>query len=227
MDNEKVIEAVNKFAGYLASVYKFGFYEIDDLKQEAMVRAFQAMNNGTYDDSKDLDQYLFMTVKNHFKNIHRKYRQQNKPPCLTCPLYDPNFKSSLNQCSEYADKNDCQPFNEFINKYENRQSLLQPSDITSISDEDKNELVIDYNLLEDLAQTELYDYVDRNIAPLVRNDFLRMIAGVKLHPDNIRRVQLEVARVMIEGGFDCDLEFLQDFIEVENAKEDKTGTETD
>lgn len=219
MDNEKIIEAVEKFSSYLASVYKFGFYEIDDLKQEAMVRAFQAMNNGTYDESKDLDQYLFMTVKNHFKNIHRKYRQQNKPPCLTCPLYDPGFKSSLNQCVEYADKNDCEPFNSFNNKYKNRLSLLQPSDIATISEDDKNQLVIEYNLLEDLSQTELFDYVDKNISPEIRGDFLRMLSGVKINSENTKRVQREVVAILIEGGFEIDLDDLQEFVGGDNAEE--------
>lgn len=225
MDNEKVIEAVEKFSGYLASVYKFGFFEIDDLKQEAMVRAFQVVNNGTYDESKDLDQYLFTAVKNHFKNIHRKYRQKNEPPCLTCPLFDPGFKSSLNQCREYADKNDCEPFNSFNNKYKNRQSLLQPADIASISETDKEQLVIEYNLLDDLAQTELYDYVDKNISPEIRSDFLRMLSGIKISSENTKRVQKEIALILINGGFHIDEDILKEFIGGENGEENTTETD--
>lgn len=212
MDKDKVVEIVEEFSGYLGQIYKFGFYELEDMKQEAVLRCLEALNNNNYDETKSLKQYLFMVVKNHFKNLLRKYRQKNEPPCLTCPFFDAAMKSSDNQCTKFINKNDCKEFSEFQKKCSVRESILSPHDIGSLSEIEKEQLTVEYDILENMADTELYLYIDEHLKPYLRSDFLRLLSGINIKEENKKIIQREVALIIRDGGFEITYINLDNFI---------------
>ena len=222
MEKDKIVEIVDKFSGYLAQMYKFGFYEIEDLKQEAVLRSLEAINNKTYDDSKSLEKYLFMVVQNHFKNLLRKYRQKNEPPCLTCPLFDPEMKFSKNQCTKFVNKDDCSEYSNFDKKYKARQSILSPADLSSISEDQQAQLVVEYDYVKTLEDTELYECINRCLPPLLRADFLRMLSGVRINVENTRQVQKAVAIILIDNNFEITNFDLESFIGDANGNEEES-----
>lgn len=212
MEKEKVVEIVEEFSGYLGQVYKFGFYELEDMKQEAILRCLEAVNNKNYDNTKSLKQYLFMVTKNHFKNLLRKYRQKNEPPCLTCPFFDPGMKTSVNQCNKFLNKEDCKEFSDFKQKCATRESILSPCDIHNLSDEEKERLVINIDTLDTIADTELYIYIDKHLNPSMRSDFLRLLSGINIREDNKKTIQREIALIIRDGGFEINYINLDHFI---------------
>ena len=99
MTEEDVLSSIDRVANGLAYKYKFGYYGVDDMKQEARLLAIEGLER--YDSSRGkLETFLWTHVSNRLFNIKRnKYSRPDKP-CFDCPLnaYDPDCKNSINQC---------------------------------------------------------------------------------------------------------------------------------
>jgi len=208
MNDNDVIRIVDKFSGYLSEMYHFGFFQPKDLKQEAIMKSLEAARNNTFENEKAAEKYLFMVVQNHFKNLLRKYRKKNEPPCLTCPFFDPDFKTSRNQCNKFEKKENCKEFINFERDYKTRQSLLQPCDIDNISE---------YEVVDHISNSELYEYIDIHLSPDLRSDFLRMLSGVKINIENAKLVRKSIAKILLNSDFEIESVVLEDFIGEDNG----------
>lgn len=163
------VDTVNKVLDRLVSKYKFGFFEVEDMRQEGMVFALEVMPN--YDESRPLENFLSVHIKNRFLNLRRdKYNRLDKP-CIRCKFYDPEKKESENECTLFQDKNDCEKLALWQIRNERKQNLTESASIcNTVEDcESLNELFPDTK--------DLISLIEQKLPQDMYSDYLRFMRG--------------------------------------------------
>jgi DNA-directed RNA polymerase specialized sigma24 family protein len=137
------LDAITKVAKRLAPKYRFGFYETEDIEQEAFIIGMQVLDK--YDSSKSsLEYFLFIHINNRLKtfkrdNYHRlcpcNGEDSECPRCLklekrknlmtTAPLIEPTYERS--PADDLHDR-------ELIDKILNNISKVNRADLLRIMD---------------------------------------------------------------------------------------------
>lgn len=169
----KVIETV---AEILAPSFVFGYYTIQDIKQEVFVMAIDGLDR--YDHTKNdhivcnkerLARFLSRHVRNRLLNLKRaKYFRYEKP-------------KDESQIALWEEKNHF------------RRNLMHPQDISSIADE---ELFDPHAFGEELDYQELIEKIRRELPDHIYNDYQRMLSGVLLSDSRRLAVQDEVQKII-------------------------------
>ena len=78
MTEQEVIETITKVVDRQAAKFRFGYYEIEDMRQEAFIIAMDALDR--YDEKRPLENFLAVHVNNRLKNFKRDnfYRMDNE-----------------------------------------------------------------------------------------------------------------------------------------------------
>jgi DNA-directed RNA polymerase specialized sigma subunit len=78
MTEAEVIQVINKVVERQAAKFRFGYYEIEDMQQEAFIIAMDALER--YDEKRPLENFLAVHVNNRLKNFKRDnfYRMNNE-----------------------------------------------------------------------------------------------------------------------------------------------------
>lgn len=173
----KVLDIISKKLIYK---FKFGYHEIEDMKQQAAIFALEGLEK--YDNSRPLENFLWTHVRNRLFNYKRNNYQRPDKPCLTCPLYDPNYKLSLNQCQKYKNKHDCELYNSWASRNESKKNIMQP---TYIDYDIKN----DNNFDLSMQNHEIIKFLDENIHSDYREIYLRLKHGEKITKQKLLKLK--------------------------------------
>lgn len=78
MTEQEVIETITKVVDRQAAKFRFGYYEVEDMRQEAFIIAMDALDR--YDEKRPLENFLAVHVNNRLKNFKRDnfYRMNNE-----------------------------------------------------------------------------------------------------------------------------------------------------
>ena len=69
MTEQEVVDTINKVVSRYAHRFRFGYYDADDIKQEAFIIAMEALDR--YDNDGPLESFLAVHVKNRLSNFKR------------------------------------------------------------------------------------------------------------------------------------------------------------
>lgn len=163
----QVIDIISKKLGYK---FKFGYHDIEDMKQQISIFALEGLKN--YDHKRPLENFLWTHVRNRLFNYKRDNYQRPDKPCYTCPLYDKVAKS----CTKFANKNDCDLYASWSERNSNKKKLMH---LTTI-DEIKNygNIFLDNSFQHD--SKEIIDILDEELCGDYRIIYLRIKNGNKV-----------------------------------------------
>ena len=154
MTEKQVIQTIQKVVNRIAPRYRFGFYDIEDIKQEAFILAMEGLEH--YDEERPLENFLSVHVRNRLKNFKRDnfFRYEVAP----------SGDSPLNE--ERARRN-------YTKKY-----LMEPLDIGAIRDDKEKNMRLADTISEEIYRKEIFDIIDQNLEKAYRADYLRILHGV-------------------------------------------------
>ena len=89
MTEKQVIQIINNIANRLAGKFKFGYHDLEDMKQQARLFAWEGMEN--YDGIRPLENFLWTHVRNRLYNFKRNNFGRPDKPCDSCPFFDISF----------------------------------------------------------------------------------------------------------------------------------------
>ena len=69
MTEEQVLKVIDKIADRYAYKFRFGYFEADDIRQEAKIIAMDALDR--YEEGRPLENFLAVHVKNRLNNFKR------------------------------------------------------------------------------------------------------------------------------------------------------------
>ena len=176
MTEQEVLEVIDKVANRLCYKFKFGYHEVDDMKQQARLFAIQGMDK--YDESRPLENFLWTHVRNRLFNFKRDNFERPDKPCFSCPFYDPGCKASISQCEEFEDKRECSLYEGWVNRNLRKKTLVSTTGLDNTNQSKSSNHPS--SLLDFIADSEILELIDKNIPIILRADYLRLKYGLKL-----------------------------------------------
>lgn len=187
VSEEEFLQVLDNISKRLVHKFRFGYHDIDDMKQQAAIFALEGLEK--YDNSRPLENFLWTHVRNRLFNYKRNNYQRPDKPCLSCPLYDSEYKVSTNQCSKYSNKQNCELYASWSSRNENKKNIMQPSYIEyDIEQSHSLDILIQNN--------EIIKFLDEHVHAEYRENYLRLKHGEKITKNKIIKLQKHIQDIM-------------------------------
>ena len=175
MTEQEVLDIIEIVCRGLASKYRFGYHDIEDIRQEIMVESIRALDSYDSDKGK-LQTFLWTNAKNRLYNLKRNKFERYDKPCLNCPLkaYDPLCKNSTSQCTQYDNKDNCEIYYSWSKRNNSKKNLMLPICITSVQDENESNMRQSYDVGDFVDNRNIIDEIDRIIPIHLRSLWIKM-----------------------------------------------------
>ena len=189
MTEEEVIQTINLIANRLAGKFKFGYHELEDMKQQARLFAWEGLEN--YDGVRPLENFLWTHVRNRLYNFKRNNFGRPDKPCDTCPFFDMSFSNSNRYpCKAFDNEQECDLYAGWLKRNTAKRNIMNTANL----DID----VKQGNFLDDvLDQKHIFNIVDQAIPVLYREDWIRFVNSLKL-PKARRQNIIEIVNGILE-----------------------------
>ena len=189
MTEDEVVQTINLIAHRLAGKFKFGYHELEDMKQQARLFAWEGLEN--YDGVRPLENFLWTHVRNRLYNFKRNNFGRPDKPCDTCPFFDMSFSNSNRYpCKAYDNEQECDLYAGWLKRNTAKRNIMNTANL----DID----VKQGNRLDDaLDQKHIFNIVDQAIPVYYREDWIRFVNSLKL-PKSRRQNIVEIINSILE-----------------------------
>jgi len=175
---QEVLDIMERISGKLANKFKFGYHEIDDMKQQASMYAWEGIEK--YDGVRPLENFLWVHVRNRLFNYKRNNYARPDKPCNDCPL---NAYID-HRCTAYDNIMNCEHYSKWENRNQAKRNLMSTKEHVDYIDPISERP-------EDFSSKEIYDIIDKNMPVEMRESWIRFSKRLKL-PKAKRDAILEV-----------------------------------
>jgi len=182
--SDEVLKTIDTVVNRLAKKFTFGYYEVEDIKQEGVVLALEVLKGDKYDPSRPLENFLYIHLRRRLGNFKRDNYYRLEPPC---PKPD----------SE--DDKDFPKWNAWNKRKETRRNLMEPLDIDGIHDECEPNMRMESDIINNTELAEILQKIDRDLPTDLRADLLRMRANVNI-PKLRKEKVIEAVKKIIHDG---------------------------
>lgn len=189
VSEEEFLRVLDNISKRLCHKFRFAYHDLDDMKQQAAIFALEGLEK--YDNSRPLENFLWTHVRNRLFNYKRNNYQRPDKPCLNCPFFDKAFKCSLNQCTKYTDKAECDLYKAWSKRNDSKKNIVQPSyieeDLHPVKSKDLSSLVQD---------KEIIAFLDQHIETEYRESYLKLKHGIKIPKQQLDKLKDYILRLM-------------------------------
>lgn len=192
VDEQQFVEVLEKITKKLSYKFKFGYHDIDDMKQQAAIFAIEALEK--YDHKRPLENFLWTHIRNRLFNYKRDHYQRPDKPCLTCPLYDAHLKNSTSGCTKFNNKHECDLYQNWFSRNDRKKNLMQ---LTGMSDEHQPHDNLDF--LENISNKEIISILENNLTYEYREIYLKLKNGEKVRSTDLQKIRIEIERIISNG----------------------------
>lgn len=186
------LTALENISKKLIYKFKFGYHEIDDMKQQAAIFAMEGLEQ--YDNKRPLENFLWTHVRNRLFNFKRDHYYRPDNVCVGCPFFDPQFKLSTNQCEKFKNKSDCDIYSQWEKRNNTKKNLMQPSSIeyeNGSSGIDNGKDFVDF-----VGNDELIKLIENKISTKYRETYLRLKGGSKVHKQDLIKLKAHIKDIL-------------------------------
>ncbi len=177
---ESVEEVMLRVATRLAPNFKFGYFTVEDIKQQACLFACEAL--ARYDPSRPLENFLFTHVRNRLINFKRDNYKRTDCPCRLC-------YGNLPGQTRHDDGRFCEKFIIWQRRNTRKQNILLPLDIGNISDENEPNTRKESTVVQEVETIEILEIIDRELPVELRSQYLQMKEGLSV--PKAKRTEIE------------------------------------
>jgi hypothetical protein len=186
VSNEDLLLAISNISKKLAYKFKFGYHDIEDMKQQISIFAIEGLKR--YDHKRPLENFLWTHVRNRLFNYKRDNYQRPDKPCLTCPLYD---KVSTN-CKKYGNKLDCSLYDAWYNRNDNKKKLMHLTSIDELKDYGNIFLANENNI----GNKEIFKILDESLTGEHRITYLKILGGDKVNKIDNDKLVVKIKEIL-------------------------------
>lgn len=172
---EELLETIETISKKLAYKFKFGYHEIEDMRQQISVFAIEGLQN--YDHKRPLENFLWTHVRNRLFNFKRDNYQRPDKPCNSCPLFRPNNPLFPSSCEKFTDTTECQDFLTWHNRNNSKKNLMYLNTV-----EDIKEYIVNYSNdhVESVSNKEILEIIEEELHGEARKVYLKLKTGIKI-----------------------------------------------
>lgn len=186
---ERVLQAIEKAADILAPSFVFGSYDVDDIRQQCFLFAFEVLEKEKFDPGRPLENFIYTHLRNQLINFRRNKFRRNDPPCGSCHSGVPCPKAEGEHCRKYR---------AWLRLNNAKANISSPLALDNVCDEKERRTRVESSSEQDVEIDELIKLVDSQLPVELRATYLQMRAGVSVPKP--KRLQVERAVTEILKG---------------------------
>jgi len=194
VNEEEFLKVIDIISKKLAYKFKFGYHDIEDMKQQITVFALEGIKN--YDHKRPLENFLWTHVRNRLFNYKRDNYQRPDKPCYSCPLYDPHRLKNHSQCEQYTDKNSCDLYAQWTKRNDVKKNLMHLTTIDEIKSYSNAFISDDDQLVLDITNQEIIDILEQNLMDEYRTIYLKLKSGAKVSKSDIQKLTEKIKEIL-------------------------------
>ena len=187
---EELLETIEIISKKLAYKFKFGYHEIDDMKQQISVFAIEGLAN--YDHARPLENFLWTHVRNRLFNYKRDNYQRPDKPCSTCPLFDKKCADTNNNCMAFANKLDCSEYSNWYSRNNSKKNLMYFNTLEDI----KEFLPQLQNKTNSFEDKEIISIIEEQLTDENRKVYLKLKHGNKVYKHEIDKLLKKIREIL-------------------------------
>lgn len=173
----RILYAVAKDVG---PKFRFGYLDLDDAIQQAVLYGLLAIESGSYDVTKPLENFMRHHMRNRMFNYKRDTFSRIESPCVCCDV-------------EYPPTSPCELFQKWFKRNQDKKSLTSA-----------NSGGIEYETYVDasVSETEFAEIIGKidDVLPMeYRADYLRMRDGITISKARRNRIREFLKGVFTDG----------------------------
>ena len=194
MTEQQVIQTIDNIANRLAAKFKFGYHEIEDMKQQARLFAWEGLKN--YDGVRPLENFLWTHVRNRLYNFKRNNFGRPDKPCDVCPFFSDNFENSRGYgCTAYDNQEECNLYMGWLHRNSAKRNIMNTAHL---------ELEIQGKELigETIDRKYIFNLIDESLPTRYREDWIRLINNSKLSKTRKEIILEIIFKILKEHGID-------------------------
>ena len=172
MTEHEVLQTINNIANRLAAKFKFGYHELEDMRQQARLFAWEGLKN--YDGIRPLENFLWTHVRNRLYNFKRNNFGRPDKPCDVCPFYDTNFINFKGYgCKAYDNHEECDLYMGWVSRNAAKRNIMNTAKL-------ELDVQADNSVEEIIDRKYIYELVDSALPVQHREDWIRFTINLKL-----------------------------------------------
>lgn len=183
----EVLEAIEKAVRMLAPTFTFGYYDVDDISQEARIFGMECLPK--YDTTRKLENFVFSHIRNRLINLLRNKLRRSDSPCKQCHRGEP--------CQ--PDRMMCEKYMAWFERNAAKSHIMQPLGIDHISDEQERNTKSDSTVVAEVEHKEIIELIDTKLPIELRLIYLQMKDGISV-PRNKKQLVLDAIREILNDG---------------------------
>lgn len=194
VDESELLKVIDIIAKKLAYKFKFGYHEIEDMKQQISIFALEGLQN--YDHKRPLENFLWTHVRNRLFNYKRDNYQRPDKPCYSCPLYDPHMTKSHSVCEKYSDKNDCDLYSHWYSRNSTKKNLMHLTTIDELKDYGSAFTTQEDSLFSQISNSEIVNKIEENLGGDFRIIYLKLKNGGKVSKSDNEKLMIKIKEIL-------------------------------
>jgi len=187
VDENELLKVIDIITKKLAYKFKFGYHDIEDMKQQICIFALEGLKN--YDHTRPLENFLWTHVRNRLFNYKRDNYQRPDKPCYTCPLFD----KTLSICTKYSNKNDCDLYSSWSKRNESKKNLMHLTTIEEVKD--YSNIFLNNESLS-LENQEILKILDEELSGEFRSIYLKLKGGSKVSKSDKDKLLSKIQEIL-------------------------------
>ena len=189
---------IEEVVNMVAPKFKFGYLEIEDVKQEARMAALKGLRK--YDRTRPLKNFLHVHIRNRLINLKRDTAKKPEAPCTNCEFFDEHYEQSENQCLLVLNKDNCDKWAAYCKKSAAAHNIMNPTDITNLDEDGNIQIAQNYNLDTKLDLQELFERVDVELPIEYRSDYIKFKSGVVIPKSRRDKLIEKLKEIILNVG---------------------------
>jgi hypothetical protein len=192
MSEQEFLQILDNIANRLAAKFKFGYHEIEDLKQQAKVFALEGVSRYN-PETGPLENFLWTHVRNRLFNFKRDNYFRPNSPCDACDC-------------ETCDPEECSTYKNWVSSTTTRCNLMRPIPIYNVDMDDEQNMYYHKDVLRDIDRKVVFKLLDKHIPLDLRRDYLRWKHGLAVSKPRRILIQQVAQQILETNGINTQLE---------------------
>lgn len=172
LTEEMLLKRIDAVINNLAHNYVFGYYDLDDIKQEARIFVLKEFHR--YDESRPLENFVYTIAKTRLINLIRNKYHRSDPPCKNC-------HGEIDGQTQHDNGKYCEKYLAWKKRNADKAGLVNALDISNIDDTEESNTKLPDQISENIAKTEIFNLIDVKLPASMRADYLKMWAGLSIN----------------------------------------------
>lgn len=194
LSEEQVLAIIEDVSVGLSHKYTFGYYDLEDIQQEARLIALDKLSKYNPDGGGSLKTFLWQCVKNALSNLKRDKFERLTKPCKVCS------RKGSDQCNPKH----CRQYNKWKQLNDAKKNLSSPITIDSVSDENEPRMSNNSSIVENIAGSEIINLLDRYIPIEFRQDYLRLKSGATVSKHRKIKIKEIIEDILTEHNYNIE-----------------------